>query len=112
MFSCLAIARCFQTGKEFQAHRRERRGTKASETLLVPNSIQAVLDLMQEKTECLRRDISVEQSLIEQFEEIDQKLQDAFEEHYGNESRLAEEVGKLHLITKRSNASRKYVLAV
>lgn len=108
-----AVARCFQTGKEFKAHRRERRLSKASEALLVPTSIQAVLDLMQEKTECLRRDITVEQSLVDRFEQIDQKLQDAFEDHYGNEDKLVEEIEKLHLITKRiNNPKKKYVLAV
>jgi len=67
---------------------------------------------MQEKTECLRRDISIEQSLIERFEEIDQKCQDAFDDYYGNESKLLNEIRKLHLITKHVQPKRKYVLAV
>lgn len=56
---------------------------------------------MQEKTECLRRDISVEQSLVDRFEEIDQKCQDAFDEYYGDEAKLLEEIQKLHLVAKR-----------
>jgi hypothetical protein len=73
---------------------------KSLEVLLVPSSIQAILALMQEKTECLRCDITVEQSLVDRFEEIDQKCQDAFADYYGNETQLLEEIQKLHLIAK------------
>ncbi|CAF1404075.1 unnamed protein product [Adineta ricciae] len=99
-----AVARCFQKGKEFKTIRRQRRLSKTSEALLIPSSIQAILDLMQEKTECLRRDISVEQSLVERFEFIDQKCQDAFDDYYGDETKLVEEIQKLHLITRRTQS--------
>ena len=56
---------------------------------------------MQEKTECLRRDISIEQSLVDRFQEIDQKCQDAFDNYYGDETKLVEEIQKFHLITSR-----------
>ncbi|CAF0810060.1 unnamed protein product [Adineta ricciae] len=97
-----AVARCLQKGEEFKTIRRQRRLSKTSETLLIPSSIQAILDLMQEKTECLRRDISVEQSLVDRCEFIDQKCQDAFDNYYGDETKLVEEIQKLHLITRRT----------
>jgi hypothetical protein len=49
---------------------------------------------MQEKTEYLRYDISIEQSLVDRFEEIDQKCQDAFENYYGDEIKLLEDITK------------------
>jgi hypothetical protein len=55
---------------------------------------------MQEKTACLRHDISVEQSLVERFEEIDQKCQDAFDDYYGDETKLLEAILKLHLVAQ------------
>ncbi|UJR11827.1 hypothetical protein I4U23_016007 [Adineta vaga] len=102
-----AAARCFQKGEEFKITRRQRRSSKSSQSLLVPSSIQAILDLMQEKTECLRRDIGVEQSLVDRFEFIDQKCQDAFDDYYGDETKLVEEIQKLHLITKRTQLKQK-----
>ncbi|UJR29631.1 hypothetical protein I4U23_017179 [Adineta vaga] len=62
---------------------------------------------MQEKTECLRRDISVEQSLVDRFEFIDQQCQDAFDEYYGDETKLVEEIQKLHLITRRTQLQQR-----
>jgi hypothetical protein len=79
---------------------------------LVPSSIQAMLDLMQEKTECLRRDISIEQSLVEKFEEIDQKCQDAFDDYYGDELKLLKEIQKLHLITQTIHNQKIYTTDV
>lgn len=67
---------------------------------------------MQEKTECLKYDITVEQSLVDRFEEIDQKCQDAFDDYYGNETKLVEEIQKLHLITQRIQAKKDYPIAV
>lgn len=108
----LAVARCFQTREEFKTIRQQRRSSKSSQTLLIPSSIQMILDLMQEKTECLKRDISAEQSLVDRFEEIDQKCQDIFDDHYGNEKKLHEELQKLHLITQKIQNKKQYSIAV
>ena len=111
-FYVLAVARFLQKKEKFKAVRRRRHAKGASGALLVPPSIQALLDLMQEKTECLRRDISVEQSLVNRFEKIDQKCQDAFDDYYGDETKLLQEIQKLHLVSKRTQIKKKYLIAV
>ncbi len=80
--------------------------------MIIPSSILVILDLMQEKTECLRCDTSVEQSLVDRFEEIDKKCQDAFEDYYGNETKLLEEMQKLHLVTKKLQNKKNYSIDV
>ncbi len=67
---------------------------------------------MQEKTECLRCNISTEQLLVDRFEEIDQRCQDAFEDYYGDETKLLEEVQKLHLVTKRIQNKKNYSIDI
>jgi hypothetical protein len=111
-FYVLAVARCLQKKETFKTVRRRRHAKVASGALSVPPSIQAMLDLMQEKTECLRRDISIEQSLVERFKRIDQKCQDAFDDYYGDETKLLKEIQKLHLVTKRTQIKKKYLIAV
>jgi len=61
----------------------------------------------RKKSECLRCDINIEPLLVDQFEEIDQKCQDAFEDYYGNETKILEEIQKLHLVTKRIRNKKK-----
>ncbi|CAF0782227.1 unnamed protein product [Adineta steineri] len=107
------IIRYFQKGQEFKTIRQRRHSERYAEAiLLIPSSIQIILDLMQEKTEYLRYDICIEQSLITRFENIDRKCQDAFDNYYGNEMKLVSEIQKLHLIPRRRKYKKNHSVAV
>ena len=108
----LAAVRCFQKGEELKAHHREHRTQKFSESLLIPTSIQAILHLMQEKTECLRSDKTTDQILIERWDEIDQRCQDVLEDNYGDETKLVDELQKLHRIMKQLQKKKDYPITV
>ena len=111
-FFFLAAVQCFEGGEELEGYRRERAAKKFSETLLIPASIQAILHLMQEKTEWLRSNQSKDQALVEQWEEIDQKCLHIFEEDYGNEPKLLDELQKLHMIMRKSQQKNDYSIAI
>ena len=112
MILVLAAVRCLEGGEELEEYHREHAAKKFSDSLLIPASIQAILHLMQEKTECLRSDPSTDQALAERWEEIDQKCQNIFEEDYGNEPKLLDELQKLHFIMKNVQKKKYHPIPV
>lgn len=67
---------------------------------------------MQEKTECLRLDKTSDQLLIERWDEIDQRCQNILEDNYGDETKLVDELQKLHRIMKQLQKKKDFPMTV